>query len=229
MDPHRFDTLTKILARPGTRRRLFTVLASVPLVGAMTEDLADEATAARRPLDWLFARAARAQQRRQTRRQRHRRELRQERRRQRRDSRNGNGNGNGNGKGKSNNNKRCHAKPDATTCDGLCGDVTNNCGNTVDCGPCACPAPCDDCETCDTVTGTCVADPGKAGTSCAGAACGKCNATGTCEAGTNCGTAGHAICCEAGTNCCGGDTDTPECCSGETPVCAAGDICVAGP
>jgi hypothetical protein len=229
MDPHRFDTLTKILARPGTRRRLFTVLASVPLVGAMTEDLADEATAARRPLDWLFARAARAQQRRQTRRQRHRRELRQERRRQRRDSRNGNGNGNGNGKGKSNNNKRCHAKPDATTCDGLCGDVTNNCGNTVDCGPCACPAPCDDCETCDTVTGTCVADPGKAGTSCAGAACGKCNATGTCEAGTTCGTAGHAICCETGTTCCGGDTDTPECCSGETPVCAAGDICVAGP
>jgi hypothetical protein len=229
MDPHRFDTLTKILARPGTRRRLFTVLASVPLVGAMTEDLADEATAARRPLDWLFARAARAQQRRQTRRQRHRRELRQERRRQRRDSRNGNGNGNGNGKGKSNNNKRCHAKPDATTCDGQCGDVTNNCGNTVDCGPCACSPACGDCEMCDTSTGSCVADPGKAGTSCAGAACGKCNATGTCEAGTTCGTAGHAICCETGTTCCGGDTDTPECCSGETPVCAAGDICVAGP
>jgi hypothetical protein len=233
MDPHRFDTLTKTLARPGTRRRLFTVLASLPLVGAMTEDLADEATAARRPLDWLFARAARAQQRRQTRHQRRRRELRQERRRERQDSRNGNGNGKGNNKGKGNskgkgnNDKRCHAKPDATTCDGQCGDVINNCGNTVDCGPCACPAPCDDCETCDTVTGTCVADPGKAGDPCDTAACGQCNATGSCEAGTNCGTEGHAICCEAGTNCCGGDTDTPECCGGETPVCAPGDICVA--
>jgi hypothetical protein len=257
MDPHRFDTLTKTLARPGTRRRLFTVLASLPLVGAMTEDLADEATAARRPLDWLFARAARAQQRRQTRRQRRRRELRQERRRERQDSRNGNGNGKGNNKGKGNskgkgnNDKRCHAKPDATTCDGQCGAVPNNCNQVIDCGPCACVPACDVCSTCDTTVGNCIADPEQAGDPCdpckvcdatgvcvadaaqldqpcGTEACHVCSAAGTCESiGTGCGAGTALICCEAGFTCCGETTGAPDCCDDATEECSTDHTCVA--
>jgi hypothetical protein len=49
MDAHRFDALTKALATPGSRRRLFGVLAALPLIGAVTEHLTGEVAAGERP------------------------------------------------------------------------------------------------------------------------------------------------------------------------------------
>ena len=87
MDPNRSDTLTKILAIRDTRRRLFTLLASLPLIVTVTERLAAEATAGQRPVDRLLARVARRQERRHARRQRRRQRVRHQRREERRQER----------------------------------------------------------------------------------------------------------------------------------------------
>ena len=48
MDPVRFDTLTKSLSTPGTRRGIVLLIAALPLAGSLTGLLAAEATAAKR-------------------------------------------------------------------------------------------------------------------------------------------------------------------------------------
>jgi hypothetical protein len=50
MDPIAFDTLTRAIARTGTRRRLVALLAALPLGGLLT-DLAQDDVAAERPID----------------------------------------------------------------------------------------------------------------------------------------------------------------------------------
>jgi hypothetical protein len=44
---------------------------------------------------------------------------------------------------------KCKPQPHATTCAGTCGTVTNNCKQSVDCGPCTCDPPCPACQSCD--------------------------------------------------------------------------------
>jgi hypothetical protein len=134
----------------------------------------------------------------------------------------------------------------ATTCDGKCGQVVNNCGVTEQCGPCACQTACADCETCDEDTGECVADPTQQGDPCGAAqTCsagtvtpqGTCNASGSCVPGTpttcapytcsgnTCGESctGNGQC-VPGAICCGGECVTGVCC--QAANCApAGDTC----
>lgn len=45
MDQHRFDTLTRALTSPGTRRRLLGALAATPLAGALLAGEADDGEA----------------------------------------------------------------------------------------------------------------------------------------------------------------------------------------
>ena len=128
----------------------------------------------------------------------------------------------------------CTPNAKATTCAGKCGSVTNNCGQAVDCGSCACQPACDDCFTCDESTRTCKVDPGQEGKACGstgqvcqqGGTC-ACDAT-SCPDCQTCGTdgicAGCAGCCDAGTcvetcpsctTCSGGQcVSCPGCCDG---------------
>jgi hypothetical protein len=52
-DPSAFDTLARSFATRGSRRRLVTLLAALPLVGALTTLSEDEAAAQQRPIDRL--------------------------------------------------------------------------------------------------------------------------------------------------------------------------------
>src|SRR4051812_33658723 len=82
-------------------------------------------------------------------------------------------------------------------CAGKCSFVTNNCGKQVDCGPCSCATGCPQCQTCDTVTGLCVANGSVVGQVCGtGQVCradGRCSCdasscvTGCCGADGTCG------------------------------------------
>src|SRR5215216_4288449 len=91
-------------------------------------------------------------------------------------------------KGKKKRKKGCQPDAVAQTCAGKCGTVTDNCGNRVSCGPCAC-APCPTCQTCDTATGQCVNAANRTrcgdadGRCCNGICCnGCCRANGCCGA-----------------------------------------------
>ena len=62
--------------------------------------------------------------------------------------------------------KKCRPESAAQTCDSRCGQVPNNCGQTVTCGSCACGAACPACQTCDATTGRCVTNPAFAELAC---------------------------------------------------------------
>lgn len=115
----------------------------------------------------------------------------------------------------------------AQTCTGRCGPSTDNCGQSVDCGSCACDPPCAACQTCDDQTGQCVADPAQKE-----APCGQkgqfCQADGTCA----CDAASCPVCrsCQpngecsdicAGSGCCDGQTCQPGTANG---ACGSGGV-----
>jgi hypothetical protein len=119
-------------------------------------------------------------------------------RRKRRKKRHKHGKGRRRGKGNKKK-QRCRAEPKATTCQGKCGTVKNNCKKVVDCGSCDCLEPCDPCYICQAgpnTPGMCVIDPEQQGEAC-GSAGQVCQADGVCA-------------CDAGS------------CANPTPMCIAG-------
>lgn len=115
-------------------------------------------------------------------------------------------------KGKSKGKKqKCRPESAAQTCAGRCGQVANNCGQTVNCGSCACNAACPACQTCDASTGRCITNSAFAGLACglpgqvclADGVCG-CDAT-SCADGQRCN--GMVCVCDAAScpnGCCDG-------------------------
>ncbi|MEZ4565206.1 MAG: hypothetical protein R2853_21000 [Thermomicrobiales bacterium] len=106
----------------------------------------------------------------------------------------------------------CRPRGKGKVCAGRCGPVKSRqtCGKTVDCGSCACPAPCDECFICQggpNTPGACVPDPEQAGEPC-GRAGQVCQADGACA-------------CSAGT--CA--NPTPVCVDGVCSVCSATNPC----
>jgi hypothetical protein len=135
--------------------------------------------------------------------------------------------------------KPCQPDPTATTCDGRCGPVTNNCQQDVDCGSCACNPSCEICQSCDESSGQCVDLPD--GTACGdGLRClavqcvcdGESCPDGCCQGG-ECLVDDDKACGIAGGNCtpctlpqtCGGGGTSGQC--GCTPVatCPGGLDC----
>ncbi len=61
---------------------------------------------------------------------------------------------------------RCKPRSFALTCAGTCGSVQNNCGMSVNCGPCLCDLGCPDCYICNDGSGECEQDPNAVGNDC---------------------------------------------------------------
>jgi hypothetical protein len=200
MDGQHFDALTRGLGTHDSRRRLLGVLAALPVVGGLAAI--------------LDAGDAEGHGRRKRRKKRHK----HGKRRRRKGNK---------GKGK---NKTCRSQSVGETCAGQCGTVTNNCGEQVSCGSCACEPKCPSCQVCDEATGSCVADPAREGDTCGPAqTCengtatpqGACNATGACVPGTP--TACEPYHC-SGNVCAESCADDTQCGSGY--YCNGGNQCV---
>jgi hypothetical protein len=158
MDPVRFDRLAKSLSSPETRRRVFGVLAAVPVVGGLLGILSPEETD-----------AAGRRKRRKTRNKRR------------------SGDDKKHRKGKHKKKKQPTCTPTTCAAEGKsCGRLPDGCGTTLDCGPCTCATGCHpDCQTCNPATGLC--DDVANDTSCDdGDACTEADTCqdGTCVAGT---------------------------------------------
>ena len=181
MDSLRFDALARFLSRAGSRRRVFGLLAAVPLLAIFDGEEG----------------AARERRRRRKNRHKSRQDKASDQReRKRRKS-------------------RCRPKSRALVCADSCGPIKSRqtCGKTVDCGSCACDAPCGVCLTCQAglnTAGQCVADPAQVGETC-GAAGQRCQADGACA-------------CDAGS--CA--NPTPICDGGSCRACSAEHPCPAG-
>jgi hypothetical protein len=178
VDAQRFDQLVRSLSEAGTRRGLLRLVASLPLAGALLA-LWDEEEAD-------------AHGRRKRRKKRH---------------KHGKGKNKGNRKGKRKGKRACQPESAAQTCAGRCGTVTNNCQQSVDCGPCTCTPACPVCQLCDAASRTCGPNPATVGQSC-GATGQTCQRDGTCACiprttcppGANCGTSADGC---GGTLACG--------------------------
>lgn len=144
----------------------------------------------------------------------------------------------------------CIPASDAETCANKCGAVTNNCGQTVDCGQCSNPTPVCAANVCVACSGQ---NPCPGGQVCCGGSCfaGVCCQEADCAPGGNscvdrqCLCSGESACGGSTPDCCGTpgactntDTDTSNCgacgttCSGATPNCVNGtcvaDVCASG-
>jgi hypothetical protein len=114
VDTRHFDALTRMLSTPESRRRLLGALAALPVAGGLLERLAlDEAEAKER------------RRRRKSRHKRRRHKTAGKRRRQQRRKAQ-----------RRHRKRRCTPEPVSHTCAGRCGQVTNNCGQVVECAPC---------------------------------------------------------------------------------------------
>ena len=112
---------------------------------------------------------------------------------------------------------------------GKCGPVRNNCKQTVDCGSCDCPAPCDTCFVCQggpNTPGACVPDPEQNGETCGLGR--RCNDLGQCVCdGVSCPSG----CCDAQGQC---QIDNDDTCAasgapcGTAAVCTGGQVCRGG-
>ena len=189
MDARHFDTLTRVLATPDTRRRLLGLLATLPLLGHL--------------LGWLAPDDTLAKERRRRRKGRHKKRQGKARAKGKRQQRT----------------RACKPKGKATVCAGTCGAVKSRqtCGKRVDCGSCDCPTPCAACLTCQAgpnSPGTCVPDPEQVGEPCGspGQVCasdGTCAcSTGSCAACEECGGDGVCTGCSG---CCDGETCVAAC------------------
>lgn len=184
MDSVCFDTLTKALAAAGTRRRLVSLLAALPLAGALAAVL-DEASAST-----AKGRRTKRKKAHHNSKAHHERTLAAQKR----------------GKKKKSRKKKdttplpspptCQPESPATTCAGKCATVSNNCGTNVDCGPCTCATGCHPvCQICNPATGVC--DPKANGTLCDdGNACTQAD---TCQNGLCVG--GNLVVCTASNSC----------------------------
>jgi hypothetical protein len=132
----------------------------------------------------------------------------------------------------------CHATtaaccvPDtkAQTCNGQCGDVVNNCGGTVNCGPCVCEPACPACQVCDDADRQCVPDPGQQGDTC-GSPGQICQADGSCACdATSCPPPAdqcfESFCAPRGLCDVRAKEDGTPCDTGN--LCTIDDICLAG-
>jgi hypothetical protein len=137
----------------------------------------------------------------------------------------------------------CHATsgaccvPDSTaqTCHNQCGDVVNNCGVSVDCGPCTCDGGCPACQICDDDSGECIPDPSQQGDACGeeGQVCqsdGMCSCdANSCPSCTTCENDGFcaacADCCDDRGVCQDGDTKTACGSSGTCDGCTGQEEC----
>lgn len=103
----------------------------------------------------------------------------------------------------------CVPDSKAQTCHNACGQVVNNCGVAVDCGPCTCGGGCPVCHICDEQTDECVADPNQQGDAC-GEPGQVCQANGACACDANscpaCRTCENTGFCAACSGCCSGTT-----------------------
>lgn len=114
---------------------------------------------------------------------------------------------------------QCKADSKAKTCADRCGQVRNNCGKSIDCGPCLCNPPCAACSTCDSVAGACVGDPDQEGQACGapGQLCapdGACVCTASsCPACEVCGAGGVCTACGGGQICCSDQCVEGVCCT----------------
>lgn len=126
------------------------------------------------------------------------------------------------GKGRDKGNSKCKPHSLAKTCDGLCGPITNNCKQIVDCGTCACNPLCAPCFACNEATGACEIDPAQQGTPCGDGR--VCQPDGQCLCGGN--SCGACRTCEADGACAG----CTGCCSGHQCVaqCPACQVCSGG-
>jgi 6-phosphogluconolactonase (cycloisomerase 2 family) len=189
MNDRFIERLLRALAAPGSRRPLLAGLATLPLLGGL--------------LGLLELGETDAHGRRKRRKKRHKHGKGRRRK--------------GKGKGKKNG-KTCRPQPVSETCAGQCGRVSNNCQQTVDCGPCSCDPACGVCERC---TGsTCATCAVCCDTTCCAEDDAVCHATtGACctpepQAVTCADTCGTAI-----NNCgvaveCGGCSQDLICCEG---------------
>jgi hypothetical protein len=145
MDASRFDQLTKSLSTGSTRRGFVRLIAAFPLAGSLAGLLGAEESVAKRPVDRVLDRAKRKQ----------------EKRHHRNDNNSDNNDDNDNSKdeGNGNNEKKCKPASLAETCQDRCGPVKDNCGKTVDCGPCGtCRADTSDCN-CPGPERSCLTNP----------------------------------------------------------------------
>lgn len=195
MDARHFDVLVRRLASP--RRSLLAMLATLPLFGGL-ELLAPPEEAAAKD----------------------RRRRRKTRNKRRRDP------GKRNGKGKKNNKNSqvtCVPETVAQTCQGRCGQVANNCQQTVDCGTCTCVPPCGACQRC---AGTrCIA----CSSCCDGVCCERDTAVCHATTGSCCVPASKAQTCDGACGMtvdnCGRDVDCGPCTC--EPACPACQVCDA--
>jgi hypothetical protein len=122
-------------------------------------------------------------------------------------------------KKKKNKSKKCKKKKKKACDGGKCGTVTFKCNGKkkkVNCGPCDCIPPCDECFTCDVATQTCVVDPEQVGDPC-GSTGQVCQADGTCAC--------DADSCPACATCLGNGTCSEPC---DGVGCCNSGTCVAG-
>ncbi|MFT4037243.1 MAG: hypothetical protein QM692_03610 [Thermomicrobiales bacterium] len=185
MDPRHFDALAQGLSAGITRRRLLALAAAAPVLGGL--------------LGLLDSEDAGAKDRRRRRKQRHKRRKNP-----------------GARKGTRSPKRKpqpaaCVPQSVAQTCDGKCGSVTNNCGLTVPCGSCACPAPCPSCFVCQehgqNIPASCEADPAQQGQTCG-------------DPGQVCQPGGACVC--DGGSCAGGQRCVAGACVCDSVSCAAG-------
>ena len=211
MDSRHFDALVRALSVAGSRRRVLAMLATVPVAGE------------------LFVREAledaegKGRRRRRLKRHKH---------------------------GGARRRKHKHKKPPRPTCPAdsvaqscadVCGSVTNNCGQTVDCGSCVCDPACPTCQSCNAATGQCVPDPAQQGDACGktGQVCladGTCACTETsCPVCRSCHRSGECTNPCASVGYCDGSTCQPgntnaACGDGGVTceVCTGQDVCIEG-
>ena len=192
MDSSRFDSLARALSEAGTDRRTLTGLLGGALLAAI-------------PITADAGKGRRQRRRKDgARRNQHTADIDSEKKKKKKKK------------------KKCTPDSTAVTCAGKCGSITNNCGQAVNCGSCACSPACDGCFTCQegaNSPGTCVPDSQKVGQSCGGS--GKvCQADGTCVCSDSA--------CSNPTPVCG--QEICETCSSDAQCAAAGkgDICCGG-
>ena len=208
MDNAHFDALARGLSTGDSRRRLLAVLGTLPVLGGLTAilDPADAEGAGRRK------RRKKAHKHGKGRRRKKRKH-----------------------KKKKPNHPTCTPASRAQTCDGACGEVLNNCGVVVDCGPCPCSPSCVTCQICDAASGQCITDASQEGEAC-GAPGQVCRADGTCVCTasscpdcTTCGADGEcaacANCCDSAGVCQAGDTEAACGGSGTCDVCTGQEQC----
>jgi hypothetical protein len=148
MDGSYFDQLTRAMASPESRRGLRRLLVSLPLTAILASlPGGKESDAKRRTGHQQNTRRVGGENHKHSgRRRKH--NLRHKRRH------------------KKHKDNGCRPEPVATTCDGQCGEVLNNCQQVVECDPCNCNPACSACTVCDPETVECVPDPDAVGESC---------------------------------------------------------------